>query len=69
MKNNQTSTPITLENLRKHGFCQCSSPIIWRKGKLHITCWTGTWQICDEEGRVGNEGNYNSIEELFARAF
>lgn len=68
--NQRKSTPITLENLLSLGFVTYSSyPLILRLGNLYITCWNGTWQICDHEGCVGIEGNYNCIEELLARAF
>ena len=63
------STRMTFFRLILLGFKLHSlKPLILRKGNLFVTCWSGTWQICDENGRVGNEGNYNSIEELFARA-
>lgn len=62
------STQITFLRLISLGFrFHNLKPLILRKGKLFVTCWSGTWQICDQEGRVGNEGNYNNIEELLKR--
>ena len=36
--------------------------------RLFLTHSGVAWQICDEEGFVGNEGNYLDIEEVIARA-
>lgn len=66
--NLRKSTPITFENLLSLGFVIHSSyPLILRLGDLYITCWNDTWQICNQEGCVGNEGNYNCIEEIITR--
>lgn len=66
--NQKKSTPLTLDNLLSVGFvAYCSAPPILRMGNLYITLWNGTWQICNEDGCVSNEGNYNSIEELITR--
>ena len=44
------------------------SPRIFRMKRLFLTHSGVAWQICDEEGFVGNEGNYLDIEEVIARA-
>ena len=65
----KTSTPITPENLEKMGFVEFKhSPRIFRMKRLFLTHSRVAWQICDEEGFVGNEGNYRDIEEILARA-
>lgn len=66
---NEKSTPITHESLINAGFVEYSdSPHIYRKKKIFLTYSGITWQICDENGYVGNEGNYRDIEEVIARA-
>lgn len=65
----KTSTPITPENLKKAGFVEFKhSPRIYGKKRLFLTHSGVAWQICNEEGFVGNEGNYRDIEEILARA-
>lgn len=65
----KTSTPITPEKLKKMGFVEFKhSPRIFRMKRLFLTHLGVAWQICDEEGFVGNEGNYRDIEEILARA-
>ena len=65
----KTLTPITPENLKKAGFVEFKhSPRIYGKKRLFLTHSGVAWQICDEEGFVGNEGNYRDIEEILARA-
>ena len=62
------STELTFWNLILLGFMPYKLyPFILRKGNLYVTYWNGVLQICDEEGRVGTEGNYNNIEELITR--
>lgn len=60
----EKKTPINAETLKQHGFVLYKTePLIYQRDNIYITKII-TWQICDDNGYVGNEGHYNSIEQL-----